>query len=178
MSHCLHVRTAISSFCLKKNLFQGFLYALFGTLLLIFSGTFLPLYFLQPLGWLLYLIAFFFITYGLLPYRKLTRLQNCPNEIKEGLKVQEAHLQIWVKGHPQITLDFPSIKAIYFLSDPLRYGVVFQLKNWPPYLPARLKKNFVQIDAKKKKIFCFYFSKRSFEEINKLVFAKTESASS
>ena len=71
------IQTSLLSFILKRGALLGGS----GVLLLIFGGTFLPLEILSVWGVPLFFIGMTLVTGGLLPYRKLNRLQLRPHEI-------------------------------------------------------------------------------------------------
>src|SRR5438046_2548052 len=76
----LKFRSSINQPLLGKILFWGFLKAAIGLAFLILGGVFLPVSELQVWGFVLFLIGFGFITWGLYPYKKLLGLETNPNE--------------------------------------------------------------------------------------------------
>lgn len=104
---------------LRKTLFLGTLKALLGLILMFFS--FIPG--LLLIGW------------GLIPYRKLKKLQDHP----EPLHLTEEHL-IWKKDYiPLCTIE----RMEYFEGE--KFGIILFLKERTLFLPYFSKRTFTEL---------------------------------
>lgn len=164
------IRSSIQPYLLQHSLMRGTILACFGALLLILSGIFVPETLLSALGLPLFLIAFGVITLGLLPYRRLKRLEYRPHEII--ISDEEKFLFAW-EGNPLFTLPFASIEWMKPVKLKSSYGIAIKLKSHPP------KKIVVQDRSFDLKhyigkcqssyscdIFLPYFSLKGFHELN------------
>lgn len=123
-------------------LFLGSILAILGALLLLYSGIALPVETLKKWGVLLFLISLGLIAAGLIPYRRLQRLELNPDQLvilEKGLIYKRAGVQEW-------QLPFDSIQSIDYVDNPWRYGILLHVENsWDIFLP--------------------YFTRRSYEEL-------------
>jgi len=163
MDDYLQIQTTITHFYLKSILYKGFCYAFLGVLILLIGGVFLPEPLMQRWGWLIYFSAFFFITYGLLPYRKITRLQNKPNEIK---LTSRSFLEFWSQTHFQFAIPLHLINSVRYFQKNKKYGMVLKLTDFPENLRDNLSKFYIEMDKSKKEMIFLYFSKRSCQELD------------
>ena len=151
----LKIRTSLSNRLIQRSLFTGFSLAFLGGLGIFAGGILMPLPLLQKWGWLLFLFSLGLITAGLLPYRKLTRLQNKPNEIRV---MEQGDLEFWVRGQCKLLLSFGDIERLEYCE---KNKDVFGIAVW----------------MKEGAYFFFqYFSKRSFEELQNAIMAIREEA--
>ena len=93
----------------------------------------MPLPLLQKWGWLLFLFSLGLITIGLLPYRKLTRLQSKPNELRI---VEQGYLEFWARGQCQLLFPLKDIERLQYCEkkDPCHP------ENTPIPEPANIKR--------------------------------------
>lgn len=123
-------------------LFLGSILAILGAALLLYSGIALPVETLKKWGALLFLISLGLIAAGLIPYRRLQKLELNPDQLvilEKGLIYKRAGVQEW-------QLPFDSIQSIDYVDNPWRYGILLHIENrWDIFLP--------------------YFTKRSYEEL-------------
>ena len=125
----LIIRTTISPALMKHILIKGFCIAFLGILGLIAGGIYLPPAILQKWGWFMILISLGLIAFGLLPYRRLVRLQLKPNE----LSVLDADNMTFIsRGAKKITIPLHSILKIAYIDHPLDDGIAVWLKHPPP----------------------------------------------
>lgn len=137
----LTLRTTVTSSMLKKTLMRGCIPAFVGILLIAIGGATLPPESLQFWGLPLLAIGLGLITYGLLPYRKLSRLQLNPDQIKV---FDQDHLLYIKKGTPLLSIPCEAISNIDYLEEKDRYGIVLHAGT---------------------ALFLPYFSRRSYQEL-------------
>lgn len=127
---------------MKWILIQGSLLAILGALMLVFSGIFLPVVILKKWGLLIFLFSLGLIAAGLIPYRRLQRLEIKPDQLillEKGLIYKKAGDQEW-------QFSFDSIQSVDFVDNPWRYGILLRIENqWDVFLP--------------------YFTRRSYDEL-------------
>lgn len=164
----LLLRSSVKSTMKRFVLFRGTFLAGLGAALMLFTGAFLPRGTLALWGLLCFGIGLGLITLGLLPYRRLTRLENKPFEIllSQGL------LSFISKGIKKFSVPFASIEKTGFVDDRHQYGICLWLKK-----PAQEKVivhdpgfDMAAFQNKSKAkhgcdLFLPYFSKRSYEEM-------------
>ncbi len=163
------VRSSISSQLLKTILFKGFAIAFLGILVLLFAGTIMPPLILQTWGWMLFLISLGLIVIGLLPYRRLSRLQLKPNEI---VFKDLNYLIFYSKGRKILTLSMQSIAHISYVHHPKRYGIAIWLKP-PPITPIVIHQFPKEVEELRYKgqlaggadVFFPYFNRRAYDEL-------------
>lgn len=87
IEHVIKIRSSICSQLMKSTLLKGTLLAGLGIFVITLAAIFLSPEYLTTYGLPLFAIGCGMITFGLLPYRRLTLLEKCPNEIwyKEAL---------------------------------------------------------------------------------------------
>ncbi len=158
---------------LKKNkLLQGSILAILGVSLWLYCGIFLSINILSTWGWLALMMGGVLITFGLMPYRQLTRLENNPHQI---VVTDLEELYFSISGAPVFTIALENIEEMAYLDDDKRYGIGLWIKkpiiknvhllnpslNFDAYLKNTQKQYFCDI-------FLPYFSKRSFQEFEDL----------
>lgn len=163
------LRTTISPQLLRHTLLKGFGLALIGILGLLYGSIYANLLTLQMWGFTLFIICLGLITMGLLPYRRLSRLQLKPNKL---CLVEPDHLAFYARERLLLIIPMESIARLEYLSDPSKYGIALWLRPIPPS-PVILKG--LQEDIKYLKeqgkeragadLFFLYFNQRSFEEL-------------
>lgn len=117
-------QTKITQAQIHKTLLRGLPWSFFGGAFLL-TASFLPLSLLERWGWLLFLLAFAAIAKGVLPSRKLRRLQQHPN----FLYLTEESLILMQKGHPPVLCPLREIEEIQWTGRGLR----ILRKNAPPF---------------------------------------------
>lgn len=126
--------SSISSALMRQTLMRGFLLGFLGALILLIAGSFLPSSLLHEWGWALFLIAIGLITIGLLPYRRLSKLQLNPDKL---ILTEDNHI-IYFQGKIKfLTLPVHSIASIGEVSYPQTYGIAVRLKR-PPIEPIQV----------------------------------------
>ena len=159
MENELIIRTSLTPDYLKKILVRGFCLSIIGSMLLIGASIFLPEPLLNKWGWLLYFSALILITIGLLPYRKLSKLQNKPNEIR----LIDRTFQFWTKGKCLLSTSVSDINSLSYRDENLPGIEISFKKNYP--FPQNLKSFQVVQGKETQQLVFLYFSKRSFNEL-------------
>lgn len=170
MREHLILRTAIPTEWMNQSLKKGLLLALLGICPLVYAGAFAPPSTLKTWGFLIFLAGFLLITAGLLPYRRLSRLQSKPNELHcIGLE----RLEYYQNGKHVLSLTLSSIDHLAFINEPRFFGIAVWLKRpltakmiifSPTFDLHSFEKQAER--AHQADAFFPYFSRRSFEELN------------
>jgi hypothetical protein len=127
MSEIIKLRSTIRPELMWSALLRGTLFATVGALLLIYGGTTLPKNSLIGWGIPLVLVSLMLIAFGLIPYRRLSRLQVNPDEIH----IKETSFCFISKKKMCFTVPFASIEKIELLERRALYGIGVQLKHNP-----------------------------------------------
>lgn len=160
-------RSSIHTPLLQKALMRGSFLAGIGALALL-AGTFLPPENLKIWGPFLFLFSLGLIGWGLIPYRRLKRLETEPHEI---LITKDRLLFCWRKK-PAFSIPLKRIKKAVFISSGDVYGIGISLEDASlSYVQALDEKfditHFQQHSIKKYgcDLFLPYFSQRTFEAL-------------
>lgn len=136
MNNNLKLRSSIRSSLLRFTLWKGTLMAALGASVLLYAGLYMPVDTLNKWGLPMLLVGGGLITLGLLPYRKLKRLEIKPDE----LMLSETHLQFTSQGKLMITIPLQSIDKTAYLEEGRQYGIGVWLKKPLPRLPSSQQK--------------------------------------
>jgi|GEM_PF-2194641 len=169
MKQCVMVRSTISSPLLRSVLFKGFTLAFLGIFILVLAVIFIPASTLQRWGWLLFLLSFSSLTLGLLPYRRLSRLQLKPHKL---VLVDLNHLAFYSRGEKILTLALQSISKISYVDHARHYGIAISLKP-PPIAPIVIHQPLKEVKffrhkgckEEKSDLFFPYFSPSAYHEL-------------
>ncbi len=131
------------------------------------AGVFIPSSTLKIWGWIIFLCSLGLITWGLLPYRRLSRLQLNPNELTLA---NNNVLSFYSKGDKILSFPFECVAKINYIEHPQRYGMAVWLKSFPlapiTYYETngmeKMKKDAQQMHAD---LFFPYFNRRAYEEL-------------
>lgn len=159
------LRSSVLPELMRQTLLRGTVLGVIGALTLLFGGVFIPIQEMKVWGPFLFLFSVAMITLGLLPYKRLKRLEEKPNTITiEG----EEWLHFSAKGKPLFKIPIPSIDHISYI-DKNHYGIAIFLKDPLPKklmvqethfdLAAFYKRSLSQHQCD---LFLPYFSQRSF----------------
>lgn len=127
MKRPLIFKTYLNRTVKKKVLLRGSLIGGLGALFIVLSGIFIPKQSLSFWGIPLFIFGFGLITLGLLPYRRLSKMELQPYE----LRLYENQLQ-YVLKNVLLTLPLVSIDRIEYQKVNHREGIVIYLKNQLP----------------------------------------------
>jgi hypothetical protein len=126
MSEPDRLRSSISTQLVTRTLFRGVLLSFLGICGLCYGGVYLNPSSLMDWGWLLYLISIGLITTGMLPYRRLIKLQLNPEE----LYLTENHEVIYFsKKRKLLTLPLEAVESWEYIDTWNRYGIAVKLKS-------------------------------------------------
>lgn len=165
----LIIKTSISPPFMRHTLFLGMIFASIGILGLILASIYIDLADMQRWGWIVFLICLGLITIGMLPYRRLVRLQMNPNELH---MVDPSNLQYYSKGQSLLTLPLNSIAKVDYIDRKTIYGIAVWLKP-PPNDPVIVHQCRHVVDALRQQgqklaganLFFPYFNQRAFQEL-------------
>lgn len=110
---------------LRRVLFRGTALAFIGVSLLTAASTYLPENWLALLGLPILLSGAALIAIGLVPYRRLQRMEKKPSE----LIIDGAYLQHVALGKQQLSLPMDSVARIDYFEKDSEYGVALWLKE-------------------------------------------------
>ncbi len=125
----LKVRSTIHPSLKRHQLFKGTLLATFGAGLLLVSGIWVPEPLLNQWGYVLVALAFALMTWGLLPYRRLCRLEIKPDELVIS---ENQALHFFSAGKLRLTVPLESIEKITYLESQKTYGIGLWIKHPAP----------------------------------------------
>ncbi len=168
MKNQFTIRTTITPNLLHQTLLKGFGLALIGILGLLYGSIYADLLTLQMWGFTLFIVSLGLIAMGLLPYRRLSRLQMNPNKL---CLAEPHHLEFYAKDRLLLVIPMESIARLEYVANPAPYGIAFWLK---PTHSSVIVKGFpedirsLKEQGKKRAgadLFLPYFTQRSFEEL-------------
>ncbi|MEM1282501.1 MAG: hypothetical protein AAGG81_03000 [Chlamydiota bacterium] len=105
---------------LRATLFRGTLLASLGVFLLIFVTTYVPTEGMISWGLFFLLAGGGLMVYGLIPYRRLQRMENDPSEL---VILEGEHLQLISFGVQQYTIPLNKVEKIEYLEKGQEYGI-------------------------------------------------------
>ena len=116
----------------KRLMVRGLLFASLGGLILLGMGTFAKVELLTFWGIPSFALGIFLVAFGMIPYRKITKLETHPHQI---LFDREALTFISNKGS-NATIPYREITKIRYFEGKMRYGIWLERKNKGPiFLP-------------------------------------------
>lgn len=162
------LRSAIIPSTMQHTLWRGTILGIAGAACLLVPGIFMPLDVMQVWGFPLFIAGIGLIAFGLIPYRKLKKLEENPNRII----LEETSIGYAAGGKLLFTLPVEAIDRVAFLENTSSYGICITLKS---PLPAKLRgedSRFDLVDFRAKSLskhgcdlFLPYFSRRAFETL-------------
>lgn len=163
------LRSHISTQLMTETLKRGFLLSLIGILGLIYASVFLDVTALKTWGWIIYLVSLGLITVGMLPYRKLTRLQVNPRELRLTSEGEVLYLS---KGQKLLMLPLKSIDQLEYIENGNHYGIAVRFKSPLPQ-PVVVHQQSKEVAALRKlgqaiaqaPLYFPYFSKHAYQEL-------------
>lgn len=139
MNNSTTLRTSVDPGLLKWRLYLGTFLGGCGAFILLISAISLPTQSLEKWGFMILIIGMSLIALGLIPYRKLQRLEVKPNEL-----VISKHGLIYYKGGElQWKLPFSSIHRFSFQETAWSYGIVLDVEGrFDLFLPYFTRRSF------------------------------------
>lgn len=131
--------TSIKPRLLKRKVIIGTILAVFGTALLLYGTLFLSVEEMQRWGWLLFFSFIILISLGLIPYRRLSRLEKQPN------KITLTDRNTFIYRTLEVPLNAIEKAEYYETSD--KYGIKIWLKDRSEaiFLPYFTERSFAQL---------------------------------
>lgn len=122
----LKVRSSIKPILLQNAVMRGTILGILGLCLLLVGGILLPPSLLRYWGLPLLLLGGGLIAWGLIPYRRLRRLELRPNEL---VAVEDRLLTYFSNGKPVLSIPLVSIREISHLDSESDYGIKVMLES-------------------------------------------------
>ncbi|MBB65787.1 MAG: hypothetical protein CMO81_12075 [Waddliaceae bacterium] len=123
MEDKLSIYSSVPLPLLKKALFRGSIFAAIGAVLILYSGIFVPVKLLNSWGFLVVTLGILLIANGLIPYRRLTKLQLKPYEI-----IIDIHgFSFRSEGKQRFTVPRKIVKRCEYLLKSDQYGIAIWL---------------------------------------------------
>jgi len=163
------IRSSIKPKLLRVTLKKGALIGGAGALTLLLAGTLLPLEQLKIWGLPALVVGFVLISVGLLPYRKLTRLELKPHE----LHYDGEFFLFLQQGKPLFKIPEESVEKMCYVEKEQMYGIAIWLKR-PIEEKVRVLQPHFQFEAfvsdsaqrfEGCDLFLPYFTERSWKEL-------------
>ncbi len=166
-------RSAVKPELIRSTLSRRGWVAVLGASLIVLTGTVLPFDWIKLWGLPLFLIGLVLVAFGILPYRKLSRLQLHPHR----LEYDGEFFHFLKQGKPLFKIPEISVDHITFLEKELLYGVAVYLKKPAPEKVVVLDKRFdieAFVEDSKRRfdgcdLFLPYFSKKTVQDLKALL---------
>ncbi len=168
----LTIRSSIKQELYSKTLKRGSLLGALGTLPLLYGAIFMEPTGLSTWGIPLFFLGIGLIALGMMPIRRLDRLQQHPNSL---VLINDDLLEFYQSGNKTLSIPCSLIGSLRFLDDGIQYGICVTLKEAakekvivhdPRFSYERYQKesrNRFECD-----LFFPHFTRRSFEKIKHL----------
>ncbi len=122
----LKLFSTIKPTLMRSALFKGTFLAGVGVMILALCGALIPVSTMEIWGIPILLVGGGLITYGLIPYRKLCRIESVPSEL---ILIDGKFLQLITLGKQVYSIPMVSIEKIDYLEQGDDYGITIQLKK-------------------------------------------------
>lgn len=130
MSDTIKLYSVVEASLVKQRLLRGSIPALTGIILLVLSGAFMPADQLSRWGFAILAATILLITWGLLPYRRLSYAQANPHSLE--LSSDGAFCYRGRRKTPILTVPFASVADIRYVDEATGYGIGIQLRDPAP----------------------------------------------
>lgn len=157
----IKVRSSIKPRLMRHIILRGSIFAVMGSLIFLYAGIFMPVAILSAWGIPLLFIAGGLLAIGLLPYRRLSRLERKPDE----LAANESSLIFHHLGRPVMTIPVTSIKRMAYLDHGNKYGIGLWLKDPLPEKIIIHDRRYKPDASFNADLFFSYFTERSYQEL-------------
>lgn len=157
-------RSTVKPDFIKAVLFKGTAVAAAGVLLMTLGALFLSPVLLAQWGLPLFLFCMILIAVGLLPHRRLLRLEKKPNEI---IVIGDTEIQYWSSGKKILTIPQQKIQTLTYVETKTCYGICIQ---FDPHCPQKVivHDKSRKISHKNCDLFFPFFSERVCRELQDL----------
>lgn len=167
MKNHFTLRTTITPALLHQTLLKGFGLALIGIFGLLYGSIYVDLSILQMWGFTLFIVSLGLIVMGLLPYRRLSRLQINPNKL---CLVEPHQLEFYAQDRLLLIIPMEAIARLEYVANSSLYGIALWIKptnsvivkGFPEEVKNLKQQGQQQAGAD---LFFAYFNERSFEEL-------------
>lgn len=144
-----------------------------GIACLVGVGAFMPLELLKVWGFPVLVAASTLIAWSMLPYRRMTRLENNPDELWTN---SNGDLVYAVQKSPIMTIPLGAIDKCFYIDKPQDYGIAIAIKPHPSQ-KIRVHNSGLDFRAYQQAtvlrygcdIFLPFFSERSFKNISEFL---------
>jgi hypothetical protein len=171
MTDQIKLRSKIPADLIKETLFRGSILASIGASLLLYGSVRLSVQSLAIWGPWLFGVGILFIIVGMVPYRRLSRLQGQPDELL--VDQQDVHLR--TGGKLLFSIPLHAIEKVSFVAQP-KAGIALQLKRAPSQRVRVYCKSFnmTRFEARNQKSYGFplffpHFTHRACEELEEIL---------
>lgn len=171
-------RTSITAAYKRRCVLRAAFIGGIGVAALVAGGSFMPVDELSIFGFPLLLVAGGLMTWSMLPYRKMTRLEDKPDE----LWISPKGAIVYAKGgNPTLTIPEIAISKIFYIDKPDIYGICISIKP-QPLEKVRIHDGsldyahfqYSNIRTYGCDIFLPFFSARTCEAIKEYIFGESE----
>lgn len=164
----LTLRSTIKPSLKKNQILRGSLLGGLGVIIWLYGALFLSLNTLATWGWLILILGGLFIAWGLVPYRKLMRLENRPHKI---ILTDLDELYFLSQNITLFKVELKNVEEMAYLDDNERYGIGLWIKNPMKNIqtlhPSLQLEEYLK-DTRKRylcDLFFPFFSKPSYQEL-------------
>lgn len=172
MTDSFRLQSVVTSPLMRYTLFKGCGFAVSGMCVLLIGGIFLPPETLGVWGWLLFVVGIGLMTFGMLPYKRLLRIQLKPDE----LVVQGTDLEFYSRGIKRLTIPLRSIEKIAYRDARASYGISFRFLK-PVIAPVIIHGKSGEIEKMKAEgrkfagadLFIPRFNRKSFDRLKETI---------
>ncbi len=171
MNDTITLRTSIRPQLKQFLLFRGSLLAISGVSLILYAGVFIGPKALSHFGLIICLIAFLMMAWGLIPYRRASRMEEQPSEliISEDLSVRYRK-----QGKEGPSFSLSDVEEAIFCEEKGLYGMglKFKIKERVPTITPSLIFTLYSNSLKKKyaiDLFFPFFTQRSVHRFQELM---------
>lgn len=169
MESCV-LYTGVKATLMRRVLFRGILWGSIGILGLILSAILLSHTEMALWGPFLFCAGMTAIVIGLLPYRRLTRLESHPDKLSVD---SSSYLTYFSKGKKVFTIPSQVIKEILYIDRDSHYGIGIRLNPQSKEKICVHRRHFDMKTFQEKSqrdnacdLFFPYFTQRSFQQLS------------
>lgn len=169
MTETIKLRSSIKPSLKRIAVIRGTLLAAIGMGILLYGTLFMSVTDLTQWGWLMFLVAGVLTAAGLIPYRKLTKLEREPYEIAV---IQDLSLTFSSNQHQLFTIPITAIQRFDHQDKDELYGIRIWLQH-PPKEKVIIQDPYFDIKAFENRsrklwecdLFLPYFTERSYKSL-------------